>query len=411
MASKKTADQVFVRELNLSLVLRYIHNEAPVSRAQIAVATGLNKSTVSSLVEDLIGRQLIHETGINPGSPGRPATFLEINPQAGSIIGVEFGVDFVAVALTDFARTILWRETVNTSPAETQYKMIAQTLSLAHRAMTVSRERNFDMLGIGLAAPGPVDLNEGLLVYAPNLQWKNVPLRQIFSESTGLKVFVENDANAAAIGEHLFGTARNDTDFVLVYIGVGIGGGLFLNGKLYRGKNGYAGEIGHSPILGEPVQSPCHCGNFGCWEAYANQHKIIQNVYSSLDTNHDGIIRRLMDEQTSPLTIAILKQAADAGDSLALDTLSNAGEVIGQGIASLINIFNPEKIILGGPLSIAEKYLLPSIKSAISEFVYPVTNHNLEIGFSNFGSDVSLIGAIAIVVEDILSNPSNIERR
>ena len=119
MASKKTADQVFVRELNLSLVLRYIHNEAPVSRAQIAVATGLNKSTVSSLVEDLIGRRLIHETGINPGSPGRPATFLEINPQAGSIIGVEFGVDFVAVALTDFARTILWRETVNTSPAET----------------------------------------------------------------------------------------------------------------------------------------------------------------------------------------------------------------------------------------------------------------------------------------------------
>ncbi len=411
MNPKNTADQAFVRETNLSLVLRLIHNQSPLSRAQLAGITGLNKSTVSSLVDELIERGLVHETGSNTGGTGRPATLLEINPQAGCIIGVELGVDFVSVAVTDILGNILWRRREDANPSDDQEKMINQTLQIVKDAMAAGKRKNYKFLGLGLSTPGTVDVNKGLLIFAPNLHWHNVPFVKIFSEQTKLKVFVENDANAAAIAEHLFGTARQSQDFLFVFAGVGIGGGLFLNGKLYRGRNGYAGEIGHFPIMSEPSQNVCHCGNRGCWETYANQYSIIQRVQARLEVKRSSIIPKLMAEQGAPLSIPLIKQAADAGDKEAIDSFSEAGRAMGQGFAGLVNIFNPEKIILGGPLSIAGEYLLPSIKETVDLHAFPEINKQVEIVLSPFGPDASLIGAIAIIVDDVLSHPINVERR
>ena len=409
--SKNTADQAFVRVLNLSSVLRLIHTQSPASRAQLAVITGLNKSTVSSLVDELIARNLIHEAGSNSNGAGRPATMLEINPQAGSIIGVELGVDFVSVAVTDFLGNITWRRREDANPNEDQQKMIDQTLRIVKEAMSAGKKKSTRFLGLGLATPGTVDLKEGVLIFAPNLHWRNVPFGRIFSEQTKLKVFVENDANAAATAEHLFGTARQCQDFLFVFAGVGIGGGLFLNGKLYRGKNGYAGEIGHSPIMAEPSQTVCHCGNRGCWETYANQYSIIQRVQARLEVKRTSIIPKLMADHNSPLTIPLIKQAADAGDREAIDSFAEAGHAMGQGFAGLINIFNPEKIILGGPLSIAGEYLLPAIKETMTRHSLPEIDQQAEVLLSPFGPDASLIGAIAIVADDVLSKPMSIERR
>jgi glucokinase-like ROK family protein len=409
--NKNTADQAFVRETNLSLALRLIHTQSPISRAQLAGITGLNKSTVSSLVDELLERNLVHETGSNTGGAGRPATLVEMNPQAGCIIGVELGVDFVSVAVTDFLGNIIWRRREDADPTEDQEKMINQTLRIVKEAMAVGKKKNYHFLGLGLATPGTVDVDQGVLIFAPNLHWRNVPFVKIFSEQTKLKVFVENDANAAAIAEHLFGTARHSQDFLFVFAGVGIGGGLFLNGKLYRGRNGYAGEIGHSPIMAEPSQTVCHCGNRGCWETYANQYSIIQRVQARLEVKRSSIIPRLMAEQNTPLNIPLIKQAADAGDQEAIDSFTEAGHAMGQGFAGLINIFNPEKIILGGPLSIAGEYLLPAIKETVTRHSLPEIIQQAEVLLSPFGPDASLIGAIAIVVDDVLSHPISIERR
>lgn len=411
MNPKNTADQAFVRETNLSLVLRLIHNQSPVSRAQLAGITGLNKSTVSSLVDELIERRLVHETGSNTGGTGRPATLLEINPGAGSIVGVELGVDFVSVAVTDMLGNILWRKREDANPTDGQEKMISQTLQIVKEALTAGKRKGYHFLGLGLSTPGTVDVNKGVLIFAPNLHWHNVPFAQIFSEQTKLKVFIENDANAAAIAEHLFGTARQCQDFLFVFAGVGIGGGLFLNGKLYRGRNGYAGEIGHSPIMAEPSQTVCHCGNRGCWETYANQYSIIQRVQARLEVKRSSVIPQLMAEQNAPLGIPLIKQAADAGDKEAIDSFTEAGRAMGQGFAGLINIFNPERIILGGPLSVAGEYLLPAIQETVSLHALPEINKQVEILLSPFGPDASLIGAIAIVADDLLSHPVKVERR
>jgi len=411
MTHHNSADQALVRELNLSLVLRLIHNEAPVSRAEIAKATGLNKSTVSSLVESLLERRLIHETGMSSVGTGRPATMLEINPQAGGIIGVELGVDFVAVALTDFTGNILWRQTETANPTDAYEKTLIQTLELAHKAIDFCKKKELALLGLGLATPGTVDLDKGILIFAPNLQWRNVPLKAFFSEHTGLKVYIENDANAAAVAEHLFGATRKSKNFIFVFAGIGIGGGLFLNGELHRGEVGYAGEIGHSPIMAEPFQNPCHCGNRGCWETYANQYSIIRRVQTRLEAKRSSIIPQLMDEQDAHLSISIIKQAADAGDEEAIEALSETGTAMGIGFATLINVLNPEKIILGGPLSIVGNYLLPSAKSVATNHALPEMRPKVDILLSSFEKDASLIGAISIVVDDILSSPSHVERR
>jgi glucokinase-like ROK family protein len=373
----------------------------------LAVETGLNKSTISSLVDELLDYSLIHETGVNSVGSGRPSTQLEINPRAGSIVGVELGVDFVAVALTDFMSNIIWRCTARTDPLLEAETILAHTLKLVNDAIGVSHKIDQRILGLGLSTPGLVDIQEGVLIFAPNLHWRNLPLKKMFIEETGLNVIVENDANAAALAEHLFGAARQSSDFAFVFTGVGIGAGLFLNGQLYRGKNGYAGEIGHAPIIAEHNQTPCHCGNRGCWETYANQYSIIQRVQASLEVRLPSIIPDLLAEHQSPLSIAIIKEAADAGDIVAINAFSEAGVVMGRGFATLTNFLNPEKIILGGPLSMAGEYLIPAIRAGLAKHSHPGIGEMVEITLSTFGTDASLIGAIAIIVDDILSHPAH----
>lgn len=409
MENKSPAAQSHIRELNLSSILWQIHRDDSLSRARMAIETGLNKSTVSSLVDELIQLGLVRETGQNSIGTGRPATLLEINPQAGCIIGVDMDVDFTVVALTDFLGNILWRSTVSTEPAKSQENILRQTLDLVVEAMAVCEDKHMPLLGLGLVTPGTVDINEGVLVFAPNLHWLNVPLRQRFAEYTGLNVLVENDANAAAVAEHLFGAARQCSDFVFVFAGVGIGGGFFLNGDLYRGKNGFAGEIGHSPIMAGPLAMPCHCGNHGCWETHANQYSIIQRVQASLAVKRDSIIPNLMAEQRALLSIPLIKQAADAGDIEAIHSFTEAGTALGLGLATIINFLNPEKIIFGGPLSIAAQYMLPSAQEAITKHCLTEINKRVNVELSQFGEDASLFGAIAIVVNNVLSYPTKMK--
>ncbi len=409
MQLKSTTDQATLRELNLSTVLKLIYKQAPLSRAQLATKTGLNKSTVSSLVEDLMERGLIHETGINSTGAGRPATLLEIDARVGAAIAVELGVDFVAVALTDFAGSMLWRKQEAADPAESQEETMREIRRMVEQTLRIAEERDLRVLGLSFSIPGTVDLEQGVLIFAPNLNWHNVPLRRLF-EGVGLKVYIENDANAAAVGEHLFGAAQNARDFILVFAGVGLGGGLYLNDQLYRGVGGYAGEIGHTPIRAEPPGQECHCGNRGCWETYANQGSILSRVEAKLGSGCESVIRSRLEGNHEPLSLGMIKEAAEAGDRVALEAFAEAGSAMGSGFAGLANIFNPEKIVLGGPVSTAGTFLMPSILAGVKQYAMSEIAAQTEISLSAFGPDASLIGAAAVVVDDILAHPTQVKK-
>jgi predicted NBD/HSP70 family sugar kinase len=253
-----------------------------------------------------------------------------------------------------------------------------------------------------------VDINKGMLAYSPNLGWRNVPLRQMFMEHTGLPIFPDNDATAAALGEHLFGNARQIKDFLTVMVGIGIGCGLFLDGKLYRGTGGFAGEIGHT-VLGVDVNRLCRCGHRGCWETYGNQYSLIERMRSRIDIGHRSLVSSMMAEGNYPLSIGIITRAAEAGDSVAQEVLAETGEAIGMGIANLIDIFNPKMVVLGGALSIAGPYLLPSIKNVVEGRALAEPYRQTELVLSKFGTDAAVMGAVGAVVKAILTNPMNTE--
>jgi glucokinase-like ROK family protein len=367
----------------------------------------LNKSTVSSLIDELVERGLVRQTGMESSGTGRPATLLELNPWAGCIIGVEYGVDFVMVILSTFNGEVIWRSQQNADPAEGQEITTAKVFELVDQAIDVCGMRQARLLGMGIATPGTVRVEEGFLVYAPNLDWRNIPFTQIFqSRYPNLPVYVDNDANAAAVGEHLFGAAQHIQDFVFLFAGVGIGAGLFLNGSLYRGQNGYAGEIGHSVFMAETFQHPCHCGNRGCWETYASQFSIIERVRAQLQARRHSSINNFLIDPADPLTLAPIKLAAESGDNVALEALYEAGQAMGIGVANVINIFNPAMVVIGGPLSTVGQYMLPGIRESIERHTLPENRHISEVVLSSAGPDASVIGAVATVVEAIFSKPT-----
>ncbi len=403
-------DQTLVREINLSTVLRCLHHDAPLSRAALAHLTGLNKTTVSSLVEELLDRGLVQEVGLGASSGGRPATLLDFDPQAGYVIGVALGVDFVSVAVSDFVGQIRWRCHEQTDPLQSQQVMLDLTLHCVEQAIAAYQPTGTRLLGLGLATPGIVNPQQGVLVFSPNLQWHNVPLRTIFQEHTSLPTFVDNDANAAAQAEHLFGVARHARNFLSIFAGVGVGGGLFLNGELYRGAGGYAGEIGHTSFMVEHLRRPCRCGNRGCWETSVAQDSLIERIRTRLAVRRNSLVSTLMAEQNSPLTLPLVVEAAAAGDAEAIEALTETGTLLGLGVANLVSIFNPEMVVLGGPLAIASDYLLPAIEEAVNHSVMPEIRGQLQILLSAFGADASVMGAIALVIEDLLASPSTAKR-
>jgi predicted NBD/HSP70 family sugar kinase len=236
-----------------------------------------------------------------------------------------------------------------------------------------------------------------------------VPIGDMFSED-GLRVHIENDANAAAVAEHLFGAAQQVRDFIVVFAGVGLGGGIYVNDQLYRGAGGYAGEIGHTPIKAEPAGLACHCGKSGCWETYANQESIVRRVQSRLASGCESKILSESATHGGGLTLATIQEAADAGDEVALESLAEAGTAMGSGFACLANVFNPQKIILGGPVSLVGAHLLPAIITSMNEQAMAEIAAQTEVGISAFGVDASLIGAAAVVVDDILSNPTQVAK-
>ncbi len=391
-----------VREINLATVLRCLQEGPALSRAGLATLTNLNKTTISSLVETLLEQGLVHEIGLDISGGGRPGTLLELNPQAGHIIGLELGVGYISLSLTDFTGQTLWHKLQEINPSETQDFIIKQALNLVDEARLVFPPESARLLGLGVSIPGMVDIEQGEVIFSPNLQWRNVPLGKIFKDHTNLPTYIENDANAAALGEYFFGATRQVQNFIFLSIGVGLGGGLFLKGELYRGAWGIAGEIGHTYLVAESKR-PCRCGRRGCWEVSSNQYALIERIQALLHAGRNSII-----SQDEVLTLTLIAQAARAGDAVALEALTDTGKAIGLGVANLINIFNPHKVVIGGGMGAVGDYLMPAIKHMTAKHVLRENQSRTEVILSTYGTSANVIGAVALVVNDILKHPNNI---
>ena len=403
MVTSATADQGLLRKLNTAISLDVLRRCAPLSRAELAARTGLNRSTVSIIVNSLIEEGLIQETDLQNSKVGRPGMLLELNPKGGFAIGVELGVDCISVILTDFIAQIQWREQACSDPNEDQISIIERATNLTQHALDFGLSQGLRPLGIGMGVPGLVDLRQGKLIFAPNLHWKNVPLRLIWSQRFNLPVFVENEANAAALGEYYFGAAQGVDDFIYLSTGIGLGAGIVLGGKLFRGSHGYASEVGHMTV--DPHGELCGCGKHGCWETQVGPRAVIRRVRKTLETGVASALCSLVHGDLESISFEGVVQAASQGDSVALSALQEVGEQLGIGVANLVNVFNPELIVLGGALNHASTILLPIVTRLINENALAPARENVRLAASAHGTDACLMGAVALVLDDILREP------
>lgn len=403
MAIPATADQGLIRKLNTAILLDALRRMAPLSRAELAARTGLNRSTVSAIVNSLLEEGFIQETDLQSARIGRPGMLLELNPKGGFAVGLELGVDFISVILTDFAAQVQWREKVASDPDEDQINILDRAAALTQHALDFGLGQGLRPLGIGVGVPGLVDLRQGKLVFAPNLHWNNVPLRLIWSQRFNLPIFVENEANAAALGEYYFGAARGVDNFIYLSAGIGLGSGIVIDGKLFRGSSGYASEVGHMTM--DPDGELCGCGKRGCWETQVGPRAVLRRVRKTLESGVSSMLCDMVDADLERITFESVVEAAQMEDPVALRALQEVGERLGVGVANLVNVFNPELIVLGGALNLASSILLPIIERIVLENALPPSCENLRVAPSAHGIDACLMGAVALVLEDIWREP------
>jgi len=407
----RTGDQIWVRKRNLAIVLNYLWEAGgPISRAHLTEISGLNKSTVGSLLAQLQSWGLVRETGMSGQRPGRPGVLIDVNPDAGRLIGTEIGVGFISVVVTDMKANVLWRRKIETTDAgqrltdASQTEVLEQAEGLVQEAISQATSCDCRLFGIGLGVPGLVDHTTGTLLFAPNLRWSNVPLRELWGRRFGVPVVVENEANAAALGEQMLGVARQVDNFVYLSAGVGLGGGLVIGGKLYGGMGGFAGEVGHMTL--EPEGPQCNCGNRGCWETLVGPTAIVRRVRQAAVEGRAQNLLALAGGDIDAIGMEHILQAAAQGEPAVLSALDEIGRYLGIGIANLINAFNPSLVVLGGVLSLAGPYILPRAQQEVDARALVAARQGVEITLSVFKFDACVMGGVALILRAILDNPA-----
>ncbi|NLB72640.1 MAG: ROK family transcriptional regulator [Firmicutes bacterium] len=399
-SSPTTGNQGLVKDLNKAIVFNMIWRSAPTSRADISRASGLNRSTVSSLVDELIAEGYVTELGAGESALGRKPIMLQSNPDAGIIIGVELGVNYIRLIASDIAANVISCSGFSIDPAD-GVDRIVKTMLEAIESMAASVPSTLrGLIGVGVGVPGLVRSDSGVLAFAPNLKWRDVPLRDIMMGRLGIPVFVDNEANTAAMGERWFGAGVGVENMAYVSVGIGLGVGIVINGELYRGSSGYAGEMGHFTM--QPDGPECGCGNRGCWETLASKSATIARVIRAIEEGRPTI---LAGHAKHRFTMDDLADACVRGDEVAREALEDTGRYLGIGIAGLINTFNPELVIVGSSVGRCSRLVLDEVEKEIRARGLTQLTKDVRVVKAALGADSCAIGGISLVLSDLLSLP------
>lgn len=403
--SRRPADVQAVREHNLSLLLELLMGGEPRSRARLAEETGLNRTTVSSLVADLIDRRLIRETAIErPGAVGRPAQMLQPDPTRWVGVGLEVNVQHLAVSVRDLtgatrAESLLRRD----NSASTAHDTLEALVALYRQVLDPLRRDGVAPAGAVLGVPGLVDAAEGQLHVAPNLGWPGVRVLEVLGDLLRPEVFplaLDNDANLAVLAEMSDGVARGRSDIIYVGTDIGVGGAIVLGGSVYRGATGFAGELGHMPV--EPDGPRCSCGRRGCLEAYVGQLAMLRRAGRD---PAEAVSSSDLGRQASDLASDALQ-----GDPAVLEMLVDAGTWLGFALASMSNAFNPSTIVLGGLLGRLGPWLVAPVREQIERRTVGIDGSPIEVLSSGVGVTATARGGAALAVRRLVATPTLTDR-
>ena len=382
-----TGSLSLIKELNTSVILNTIKDNESISRAEIALLTGLTPATVTNLTAKLLDKKLIKETTLGESSGGRKPVMLEINYGEYNTACVSISSNYVMISVFDLKGNLL--SSVEINPEDKSSEVVLDEICKELKNLISASSKR--VLGIGVSCEGMIDVENGICVFSANLGWENIHLKEKLFSELKIPVFVDNDVQIIALGEKWYGAARDNNDFLLIYTGYGIGTAIMSGGKLYRGVNNYAGELGHTTL--DPEGPVCSCGNRGCLQAFASISALEREIKKkgSYQGESRGIDKLISDfnEGEPALTELFEKQAY----------------YIGIAAANAINMFNPSEIIFNGYITRLKGRIKDIISEQIKERCLKVSK-SIKIIYSELNKSAVYKGAAALVVENLFANPS-----
>ena len=398
------ADQLTVRRHNLSIVLTYLRDHGPRSRARLAEETGLNKATVSSLVTDLAERGLVREGAIERPTVGRPGQFIQLAGDHVVAVGAEVNIDYVSVLVLSLRGQILAERRLALDTANAEPALVLSRLArLLNTVMKGLAKADIQPVGLTIAVPGLVEVDAGVLHSAPNLGWTDVP---IVSEIRGLlsdpsyPIQVNNEANLAALAEIEEQGSDRSANLILLTGAAGVGGGIVAGGQLLRGAYGFAGEVGHMRVRsGGPY---CGCGRQGCWEAAVGLNALLAAAAPENDPVRDP---SLDVEQR----LAEIARRARSGDERVLAAFAEIDQWLAVGAGILINVFNPERLVLGGYFAALQPWIASSLREELNRYVFAGSTVSTRVEFSTLGFSGSVRGGASQVLDRVFQDPTLVE--
>ena len=394
---------VYINKLNKIEVLGLIREHGTISRAEIVEISGLSAPTISRIVKGLIREEkLVESIGIGDSSGGRPPVMLKFKGEKSYVIGIDLGATATRGVLSDLNGNFIEEIKFPTRLKDGFEEIVGDVgdliQKLANSNMKTTSARIF---GVGIAVAGLVDLENNIIEYSPDFNWHNVDIVETLSRKIDYPIIFDNVTRLMALGGLSYGKGKKSKNFICINVGYGIGSGVIVNGELLTGANGFAGEFGHI-TADRDSKIQCSCSKYGCLEALASGRAIASTAQGLLLNGEESKIFELCNGEISLVTAHMVAEAADLGDELSLRIFNEATDHLGIGIANLINLFNPEMVIIGGGVSLAGDLFFDNIRRVVGRHVIQSSGKDLPIIPVAFGENAALMGAFALILKRVM---------
>ncbi len=385
------ATQQQTKEHNTGLVLSTIFRHEVISRAEIARVTSLTRTTVSDIVAELIDEGLVSEVGIGSSIGGKNPILLSLLEDSRYLIGLDLSYEEFRGAVVNLRGKIREKVSLPIGESCSGDEALEMVYNILEQLIRTQRQ---PVIGIGIGTPGLVNTLQGVVLNAVNLDWKNLPLAHLVTQRYHLPVFVVNDSQAAAMGEYSYGSgSQADNNLVVINVRRGIGSGIIINGQLFQGDGGGAGEIGHVVVVREGGL-PCRCGNLGCLETVASAQAVIQRVRMS------SLYANTFPSGNSEINLEALTHSFRNGDPLAQQVVLEAGHYLGLAISNLVGTLNIQRVVLAGDMTGFGKPWLEAIRATVLRTALPKLAQETRIEIGHLEENGIILGAAALFLKD-----------
>jgi glucokinase-like ROK family protein len=386
-------------------VLNAVRERGSHSRPGIISSTGLTRAVVTSRVAELLRRGLLSEGMLGPSSGGRAPRQLEFCADAGHVLVADLGATSIDVAVSDLSGQILGHIAEPADIADGSATILGRVDEMFAELLRGTPDVPGELWGIGIGVPGPVDVGSGCVVAPPIMPgWAEFPIRERFAERYKVPVWVDNDVNVMALGELRAGAARGHDAVVFVKIGTGIGAGILVDGRLHRGAQGSAGDVGHTQVTHDPT-IVCRCGKIGCLEALAGGAALARSATDLARSGSSPLLAERLKAQGGRLEASDVSWAASRGDAPSAQLISEAGHLVGEMLSTVVHFFNPSLIVIGGGVSEAGDQLLAAIRETVYGLSLPLATRDLQVRRASLGGQSGVVGVATMVIDELFSRP------